>query len=139
MTLFSKSMYHPISEIVTSHVCRLKKTRNEGDQKLHVFLIKKRVRVHSIIKFWVSNDLLLPVRSEIMKYIKNRSKSPHFMVWYFDKIKSFSCWFICYFWKKIICFVLHVAHGDPIFAQVGPKIVIFRGFSNFFSELLDSS
>ena len=22
---------HPISEIVTSHVCRLKKTRNEGD------------------------------------------------------------------------------------------------------------
>ena len=24
---------HPISEIATSHVCRLKKTRNEGDQK----------------------------------------------------------------------------------------------------------
>ena len=27
----------PISEIVTSHVCRLKKTRNEGDQKSHFF------------------------------------------------------------------------------------------------------
>ena len=28
---------HPISEIVTSHVCRLKKTRNEGDWKNGVF------------------------------------------------------------------------------------------------------
>ena len=32
---------HPISEIATSHVYRLKKTRNEGDQKSHVFLIKR--------------------------------------------------------------------------------------------------
>ena len=31
---------HPISEIVTSHVCRLKKTKNKGDQTSHVFLIK---------------------------------------------------------------------------------------------------
>ena len=29
-------------------------------------------------------------------------------------------------------FVLNVAHGDPLFAQVGPKIVIFRGFSKTF-------
>ena len=28
---------HLISEIVTSHVCRLKKTRNKGDQKSHLF------------------------------------------------------------------------------------------------------
>ena len=28
---------HPISEIETSHIYRLKKTRNEGDLKLHVF------------------------------------------------------------------------------------------------------
>ena len=25
-----------------------------------------------------------------------------------------------------------MAHGDSIFAQVGSKMVIFRGFSNFF-------
>ena len=38
---------HPISEIATSHVCRLKKTRNEGDQKLRVFLIKRvRAQCH---------------------------------------------------------------------------------------------
>ena len=35
-------------------------------------------------------------------------------------------------------FVLAVAHGDDIFAQV-VKIVIFRGFSKSFSELLDSN
>ena len=28
---------HPISEIATSHVCRLKKTRNKGDQKSRFF------------------------------------------------------------------------------------------------------
>ena len=33
---------------------------------------------------------------------------------------------------KMIFFFMGMAHGDPIFAQVGPKIVIFRGFSNFF-------
>ena len=33
---------------------------------------------------------------------------------------------------KMILFFMGVAHGDPIFAQVGPKIVIFRGFSSFF-------
>ena len=32
---------HPISEIATSHVCRLKKTRKEGDQKSHVFLFNQ--------------------------------------------------------------------------------------------------
>ena len=34
---------HPISEIVTSHIYRLKKTRirNEGDRKLCFFLIKR--------------------------------------------------------------------------------------------------
>ena len=44
---------HPISEIVTSHVYWLKKTRsrNMGDLKLHVFLIK-RVQCHI---FWVSS------------------------------------------------------------------------------------
>ena len=42
---------HPISEISTSHVYRLKKTRNEGDQKLRIFLIKslKREWGHSAI------------------------------------------------------------------------------------------
>ena len=28
---------HPISEITSSHVCNLKKTRNKGDQKSHFF------------------------------------------------------------------------------------------------------
>ena len=29
-----------------------------------------------------------------------------------------------------------VAHEDPIFAKVRPKMIIFRGFSKNFSELL---
>ena len=29
-------------------------------------------------------------------------------------------------------FALGMAHGDPIFLQVGPKIVIFRGISKYF-------
>ena len=41
--------------------------------------------------------------------------------------------------EKELFFVLGVAHGDPILAQVGPKIVIFRDFSKKFSELLDSN
>ena len=46
--------HHPNSEIATSHVYRIKKTRNKGDQKLCVF----RVRVHCHIlwgsKGWVA-------------------------------------------------------------------------------------
>ena len=40
--------------------------------------------------------------------------------------------------KKML-FVLGMAHGDPIFAKVGPNMVTFRGFSKTFSELLDSN
>ena len=39
--VFSIGPSHPISEIATSHIYRLKKTRNEGDLKPRVFLIKK--------------------------------------------------------------------------------------------------
>ena len=38
--------------------------------------------------------------------------------------------------KKI---VLGVAHEYLSFPQFGPKNRIFRGFNNFFSELLDSN
>ena len=49
---------HPISEIATSHIYWLKKTRNKGDQKLRVFLIK-RVRtqcyqLHILSVKWLS-------------------------------------------------------------------------------------
>ena len=43
------------------------------------------------------------------------------------------------FLQKNLFFALGVALGDPIFAQVGPKMVIFRGFSKVFLELLDSN
>ena len=45
---------HPVSEIATSHVYRLKKTRNEGDLKSRVFLIK-RVRTHILSVKWLSS------------------------------------------------------------------------------------
>ena len=48
MSFISRGPNHPISEFATSHVYRLKKTRNEGDLKLHVFLIK-RVRIQCYI------------------------------------------------------------------------------------------
>ena len=38
---FSIGPRYSISEIATSHVYRLEKTRNKGDLKLRVFLIKK--------------------------------------------------------------------------------------------------
>ena len=41
--------------------------------------------------------------------------------------------------QKKMFSALGVARGNPIFAQVQPKMVIFRGFSNFFLELLDSN
>ena len=39
--IFSIGPSPPISEIVTSHVYKLKKTRNEGDLKSHIFLFKR--------------------------------------------------------------------------------------------------
>ena len=38
----------------------------------------------------------------------------------------------CYFCKKNYLFILGVAHGKPIFAQVGPKNGNFQGFQQFF-------
>ena len=38
---------NPVSEIATSHDCRLKKTRNKGGQKSRAFLIKRvRAQCH---------------------------------------------------------------------------------------------
>ena len=34
--------------------------------------------------------------------------------------------------KKLFFFVLGLAHGDPIFAQIRPKIENFQGFWHFF-------
>ena len=51
---------HPISEIGTSHTHRIKTTRNKGDRKLHVLLIK-RVRTQCSI-FWVSSAGVAAVR-----------------------------------------------------------------------------
>ena len=34
--------------------------------------------------------------------------------------------------KEIVFFVLGLAHGDPIFAQIRPKIENFQGFWHFF-------
>ena len=48
MSVVSRGPNHPISEFATSHVYRLKKTRNEGDLKLRVLLIK-RVRIQCYI------------------------------------------------------------------------------------------
>ena len=39
--IFSIGPSHIISEIATSLVYKIKKTRNEGDLKLYVFLIKR--------------------------------------------------------------------------------------------------
>ena len=38
------------------------------------------------------------------------------------------------FLKKILFFVLGVAHSDPFLGQVGPIMVIFRGFTYFFQN-----
>ena len=58
---------YSISEIAFSHVCVLKKTRDEGGGKLYVLLIK-RVGTPS---GWV-----VAVRQEIMKYRENRLSHP---------------------------------------------------------------
>ena len=34
-------------------------------------------------------------------------------------------------------FILGIAHADLLVVQIGPKKAIFRGFTRFFSELLD--
>ena len=34
-------------------------------------------------------------------------------------------------------FILGVAHADLFVVQIGPEKAILRGFTNFFSELLD--
>ena len=48
----------------------------------------------------------------------------------FDEKKFLKAYdLVLLFLKKSCFFVLGMAHGDPIFAQVGPKMVIFRGFS----------
>ena len=40
--------------------------------------------------------------------------------------------------KKLFC-VLGVAQGTPFLHKLGQKMVMFRGFSKFFLELLDSN
>ena len=44
-------------------------------------------------------------------------------------------WF-CYFSKKIILFWAWFI-VTPFLRKLGPKMVIFRGFTKFFTELLD--
>ena len=44
----------PISEITTSHVCRLKRQETQLFKKPSVFLIK-RVKTYMLYIFWVSN------------------------------------------------------------------------------------
>ena len=34
-------------------------------------------------------------------------------------------------------FILGVAHNDPFFVKSGPQKHFLKGFTNFFSELLD--
>ena len=41
-------------------------------------------------------------------------------------------WF-CYFWKKLF-FALGVAHGDPFFAQAGPKNGNFQRLAKIFQN-----
>ena len=46
---------HPISEIMTSHVYRLKKkTRNEGDQKMCFVVKRVRIQRHILSVKWLS-------------------------------------------------------------------------------------
>ena len=53
--VFSIGPSHPISEIATSHVYRLKKTRNEGDLKSHIFLFKRvRTQYYILSVKWLS-------------------------------------------------------------------------------------
>ena len=83
---------HPISEIVTSHIYRLKKTRirNEGDRKLCVFFNQERVK-------W-----LISCHSEVYRRSWNVLKigPSHPFLWYFyynldDATRSFiSCCFM---------------------------------------------
>ena len=39
--------------------------------------------------------------------------------------------------EKELVLILNVAHNDPFLVQIDPKIAIFSGFTNFFSELQD--
>ena len=39
--------------------------------------------------------------------------------------------------KKLFFIFLGVAHNDPFFVQIGPKKQFVRGFTNFFSEIMD--
>ena len=68
---------HPISEIGTSHIYRLKKTRNKGDQKCVFFNQESEDTVLYILSVkWLRGC------SEVGDHemLKNRSKSSHFTV-----------------------------------------------------------
>ena len=41
------------------------------------------------------------------------------------------------FLQKKLFFILGMAHADPFVVQIGPQKAISRGFTKFFSELLD--
>ena len=44
---------------------------------------------------------------------------------------------LLFFLPKKSVFILGVAHADPFVVQIGVQKAIYRGFTNFFSELLD--
>lgn len=70
---------HLISDIAASHVCGVRKARNEGNRKSRVF-ITKRVRTQCHI-FGVPRGCVVVVRQEVMKYTDNSSQSPHSMIY----------------------------------------------------------
>ena len=43
------------------------------------------------------------------------------------------------FLPKKMFLLLGVANNDPLFVQIGPKKQFLKGFTNFFSELMDCS
>ena len=53
------------------------------------------------------------------------------------KEKVFESWWSALFLPKTFFPILNVAHNDPFSVQIGPKKQFLRGFTNFFSELLD--
>ena len=77
-------------------------------------------------------------QKSITQYRKTFITHPKHMV-FCENEKVLKAQDLVLFLKKKMFFYLGVAHGDPIFAQVGPKKINFRGFSKIFSELLGSN
>ena len=130
---FSKIWFVKTSTRIMKYESRVVKSNPE---RKRLYRLRDRVlqlRYITISLVWLEMTFFSKIASHKIEKHSKFSQS----IWYFDKVKSFwkfMIWF-CYYCKKNCSLFWVQLMGTPFLHKLGQKMVIFSGFSNFFSEL----